>query len=159
MSTREFFIQRWEAELPAFGKVLSAVPEDKLAYKPHERSASAGGLAWQLADEQQQLCDLLDNGQVALEIKPHPSKQEILAAWEKATNQLRERLRSADDKKWSGPAKFIMGGKEVWTDTMENMFWGYLFDMVHHRGQLSSYLRPMGGKVPAIYGPSADDNG
>lgn len=159
MSTREFFIQRWESELPAFGKVLNAVPEDQLSYRPHERSASAGGLAWQLADEQQQLCDLLDNGQVSLEIKPHPSKREILAAWEKATSQLRERLRSADDKKWSGPAKFIMGGKEVWTDTMENMFWGYLFDMVHHRGQLSTYLRPMGGKVPAIYGPSADDNG
>jgi uncharacterized damage-inducible protein DinB len=39
------------------------------------------------------------------------------------------------------------------------MCWGYLFDMVHHRGQLSSYLRPMGAKVPSIYGPSADDSG
>ncbi len=159
MSTREFFIHRWEAELPAFGKVLSAVPEDKLAYKPHERSTSAGSLAWQLAQEQQQLCELLETGEIRFEVKPHPHKGDIVAAWDEATKRLRDRLRSADDKKWSGPAKFSMGDNQVWTDTVENMFWGYLFDMVHHRGQLSSYLRPMGGKVPAIYGPSADDNG
>jgi len=55
--------------------------------------------------------------------------------------------------------KFIYGGAAVWEDTLQNMLWGYLFDMVHHRGQLSAYLRPMGGKVPSIYGPSADDQG
>ena len=47
----------------------------------------------------------------------------------------------------------------AWEDTVQNMLWGFLFDMVHHRGQLSSYLRPMGGKVPAIYGPSGDEQG
>ncbi len=52
-----------------------------------------------------------------------------------------------------------MDGKVLWTDTLENMVWGFLFDMVHHRGQLTAYIRPMGGKVPAIYGPSADDMG
>lgn len=159
MSTREFFIQRWESELPAFGKVLKAVPENQLTYRPHERSTPAGALAWQLAEEQKQLSELLDTGSVVFEMKPHPSKNDIVAAWDAATEQLRQRLKAADDKKWGGPAKFVMGGNEVWTDTVENMFWGYLFDMVHHRGQLSAYLRPMGGKVPAIYGPSADDNG
>lgn len=44
----------------------------------------------------------------------------------------------------------------MWTDKKKNMLWGFLFDMVHHRGQLSAYIRPMGGKVPSIYGPSAD---
>jgi uncharacterized damage-inducible protein DinB len=39
------------------------------------------------------------------------------------------------------------------------MLWGLLFDAVHHRGQLSAYIRPMGGKVPSIYGPSGDDAG
>jgi uncharacterized damage-inducible protein DinB len=37
--------------------------------------------------------------------------------------------------------------------------WFILFDAIHHRGQLSAYLRPMGGKVPSIYGPSADERG
>lgn len=52
-----------------------------------------------------------------------------------------------------------MGGDAVWETTMDEFVWGFLFDAVHHRGQLSTYLRPMGGKVPSIYGPSADDPG
>ncbi len=159
MSTREFFIQRWEAELPAFRRVLEALPDDQLAYKPHERSTGAGALAWQLAEEQGNLSDLLDSGEIHFEIKAHPSKKEIVAAWDKACDKLRSKLKAADDKKWSGAAKFFMGGNAVWTDTVEGMCWGYLFDMIHHRGQLSTYIRPMGGKVPAIYGPSADDMG
>jgi uncharacterized damage-inducible protein DinB len=160
MSTREFFVKRWEEELRAFGNVLRAVPDSQLAYKPHEKCTAAGALALQLADEQKQMSELIDTGEAHLEVGKHPKKAaDIVAAWEKATDELRKRLKKVDEKKWSSSAKLVMGGKAVWTDTMENMFWGYLFDMVHHRGQLSAYLRPMGGKVPSIYGPSADDMG
>lgn len=159
MSTREFFIQRWEAELPAFRRVLEALPDDQLAYRPHERSTPAGALAWQLAEEHGNLSELLDSGEIHFEIRPHPSKKEIIAAWDKANGVLLPKLKAADDSKWAGPAKFLMGGNAVWTDTVEGMCWGYLFDMIHHRGQLSTYIRPMGGKVPSIYGPSADDSG
>lgn len=160
MSTREFFIQRWEAELPAFGRVLRAVPETGLAYRPHERSTAAGALAWQIADEQAQLLDLLATGKVNGGARPKaPAKvADIVAAWDRATSDLRKKLNSTTDQKWSDKGTLVFGDNE-WSDTMENMFWGYLFDMVHHRGQLSAYLRPMGGKVPAIYGPSADDSG
>ena len=50
-------------------------------------------------------------------------------------------------------------GAPAWEDTIAQFVWGFLFDAVHHRGQLTTYLRPMGGKVPSIYGPSADDPG
>ncbi len=159
MSTREFFIKRWEEELAAFGKVLRAVPHDQLSYKPHEKCTAAGALAWQLADEQKQMSDMIDSGEAKIEITPHPKKDDIVAAWDKATAELKKRLEKVDEKKWTSPAKLVMNGKAIWTDTVENMLWGYLFDMVHHRGQLSAYLRPMGGKVPSIYGPSADDMG
>ncbi len=160
MNNREFFIKRWESEQPAFLRVLRAVPEDQLAYKPHERSTAAGALAWQLAEEHKQLLELLDTGEIRFEATKHPGKAgDIVAAWEKATGNLRKRLEAADDKQWESSGKFLMGGKVAWSDTVGNLFWGYLFDMVHHRGQLSAYLRPMGGKVPAIYGPSADDSG
>ncbi len=159
MKNHEFFVQRWESEQAAFGKVLRAVPEGKLSYRPHERSTCAGDLAWQLAQEQSQLCDLLDKGEIHYEKTPHPTKvSEIVSAYESATTKLRGKLAKLDDSKTAGPAKFFMGGAPVWTDTVGNMLWGYLFDMVHHRGQLSAYIRPMGGKVPAIYGPSADEN-
>ena len=160
MSTREFFIKRWEAELPAFGKVLRAVPDNQLAYRPHDRSTAAGALAWQIADEQAQLVDLLERGEVRFSDRPKPPAKiaDVVATWDKATEKLRSKLQSADDSKWSANGKFVFGDQE-WSDSMENMFWGFLFDMVHHRGQLSAYLRPMGAKVPAIYGPSADDSG
>jgi len=81
-----------------------------------------------------------------------------VAVWDRATEDLRKRLQSTSDQKWNEKATLKFGDNE-WSDTMENMFWGYLLDMIHHRGQLSAYLRPMGVKVPAIYGPSADDSG
>jgi uncharacterized damage-inducible protein DinB len=52
-----------------------------------------------------------------------------------------------------------MNGKVLWEASLGDMLFGFLFDAVHHRGQLSSYLRPMGSKVPSIYGPSGDDPG
>lgn len=160
MNNREFFIRRWEAEQPAFAKVLRAVPENQLEYRPHERSARAGALAWQLAVEQQQLSQIIEKGEVQFAIPETPKDiQTIIKAWDDATHLLGERLKSANDDTWARKASFVMNGQVVWSDTTENMFWGYLFDMVHHRGQLSAYLRPMGGKVPSIYGPSADDAG
>jgi len=159
MSTREFFQQRWESEQPAFRRVLHALPSDRLDYQPHERSSTAGNLAWQLAIEQANLVELFETGTINFEMKPAPSHDEIVAAWDKATAELREAFAKVDDAKWSGPAKFAMGGKVMWETNVEGMCWGYIFDMVHHRGQLSAYIRPMGGKVPSIYGPSADDAG
>jgi uncharacterized damage-inducible protein DinB len=64
-----------------------------------------------------------------------------------------------DDAKWDSPASLKMDGKVMWETTLGDMLFGFFFDAVHHRGQLSSYLRPMGAKVPSIYGPSADDPG
>ena len=160
MELPAFFVQRWEAEQAAFGKVLRALPSNNLDYRPHERSTAAGDLAWQLAEEQRLLNDMLETGEMRWDPRPRPkSTQEIVSAWDTATDRLRKNLARLDDRKCSGPAKLFMGGADAWSDTVGNMLWGFLFDMVHHRGQLSAYLRPMGGKVPAIYGPSADDSG
>ena len=51
----------------------------------------------------------------------------------------------------------MFDGKPAGADTVEQYFWGFLHDMIHHRGQLTVYIRPMGGKVPGVYGPSADE--
>ncbi len=160
MNLTEYFVKRWEAEQPAFSRVLRAVPDGHHTYSPHERSTCAGDLAWQLAEEQRGLVDLLETGQVKWEGRPRPaSTAEIVAAWDKSTEALRARLATIDEKKAAGPAEFFMGGHSVWKEDVNGMLWGFLFDMVHHRGQLSAYLRPMGAKVPSIYGPSADDHG
>lgn len=159
MEIHEFFVKRWEAEQPAFAKVIRAMPEGQLAYRPHERSTSAGDLAWQLVIEQRQLVEMIEKGETRWAPTPHPATaNEIAEGWESATEDLRKALGKLDAARAAAPAKLIMGEGEgqAWSDALGNMLWGYLFDMIHHRGQLSTYLRPMGGKVPSIYGPSAD---
>ncbi len=159
-STPKFFASRWKDEMPRFSRVLRALPDDRLDYKPHEKCTPAGNLAWQIAVEAGNLSELLESGVVNFVVPACPSSnEEIASAFERNAQAVEAKLGSIDDAKWGGPAKFNMGGQTVWETTVEDMFWGYIFDMVHHRGQLAAYIRPMGGKVPSIYGPSADDSG
>jgi uncharacterized damage-inducible protein DinB len=159
MNTREYYAQTFKAEKPKFVRVLQAVPGDKAAYRPHERSTSAGDLVWLLASELKDACDVVDNGQVEYVPTPAPSVREAVAAYERNASELEKRLDRIDDDAWERKAKFMMNGAVVWEAPLGDMLYGFLFDAIHHRGQLSTYLRPMGAKVPSIYGPSADDSG
>ena len=88
-----------------------------------------------------------------------PTLRESIAAFEKNASELQARVAALDDAGWERKVRLVVEGKVVWETTLGDMLFGFLFDAIHHRGQLSSYLRPMGGKVPSIYGPSADDPG
>jgi len=159
MSTREYYIQCFKAEVPKFVRVLKAVPQDQAAYRPHPRSMSAGDLVWLLASELHDACELVDKGQVNYVQKPAPALAESLSAYTKNAAALKRRLAKVKDAGWKKKARFLMDGKVAWEASLGDMLWGFLFDGIHHRGQLSTYLRPMGAKVPSIYGPSADDPG
>ena len=158
-NSREYYAQCLDAEVPTFLRVLKAVPTDQAAYKPHPRCTSAGDLVWLLAGELHDACELIDRGEVDYVVKPAPPVAESVAAYEKNAATLKSSLAKVNDAKWDSPARLKMDGKVLWEATLGDMLFGFLFDAVHHRGQLSSYLRPMGAKVPSIYGPSADDPG
>jgi uncharacterized damage-inducible protein DinB len=158
-STREYYEECFDAEKPKFIRVMKAVPADKGDYRPHPRSTSAADLLWLLAAELHDACQIVDGGECVLTIKPAPSVAESISAYEKNAAALKSRLVSMDEKKWESPAKLVMDGKVIWETSVGDMLFGFLFDAIHHRGQLSTYLRPMGAKVPSIYGPSADDPG
>jgi uncharacterized damage-inducible protein DinB len=158
-NVREYYKECFEAEKPKFIRVLKAVPADQASYRPHSRCTSAGDLVWLLASELRDACDLIDRGEVNFAAHPAPSVAESVATYEKNAENLGKRLTTIDDKKWDGKARFLVDGKVVWETSLGDMLFGFLFDAIHHRGQLSSYLRPMGAKVPSIYGPSADDPG
>jgi uncharacterized damage-inducible protein DinB len=103
---------------------------------------------------------ILDTGVVDWkDTKPPAKVADIVAAYEKGAAAVDTRLAKLDATAWTKPARFLVGGQSAWETTTDQMVWGFLFDAIHHRGQLSTYLRPMGGKVPSIYGPSADDSG
>jgi uncharacterized damage-inducible protein DinB len=160
MSTREFFAERLAAELPAFNKVIRALPGDRLDYRPHEKNTPAGQLAYQLAHEMADLPKLFSTGEINWTGLDTPKTiDEIADAFSRNADAALEAAKNVDEERWNAPAKFAWNGQVVWEDTVAGMAWGYLFDMVHHRGQLTAYLRPMGGKVPSCYGPSADDQG
>ena len=160
MSNLAFCISRRKAELAAFVRVLKAVPPGKLDYRPDPKARTAGELASLLAVEEAALVTLLETGTVEWK-EPAPMKniEEIVAAFERSAAVVDQRLAHLDDAGWEKKARFLMEGHPAWEDTVGQFVWGFLFDAIHHRGQLSTYLRPMGGKVPQIYGPSADDPG
>ena len=159
MSTREFFAKRLAAEIPAFVKVARALPGDKLEYRPHEKNTPAGMLSWQVACELGQLVELFETGDIHFSVGSCPAADDIVAAVESNGRRAVDAVKDLSEDRWNARSKFYMGDQLVWEADASDMAWGYLFDMIHHRGQLSAYIRPMGGKVPAIYGPSADDSG
>ena len=160
MPSREHLIECFKSERPKFVRVLQAVPADQLEYRPHPRSSSAGDIAWLLASELKDACDLIDHGKVDyVQSSPPKSAAECVAAYERNVSELERRLPGVSDAAWNSKAQFLVEGNVAWESPLGEMLWGFLFDAIHHRGQLSSYLRPMGAKVPSIYGPSADDAG
>lgn len=158
MTNREFFIKRWEEEYPTFLRVFRALPKDKPDYRPHPRSRSAVELVWLLVLEEQACSVCIDAGQVEWKEEPPPrSLEEVVAVYEKAHADLAPRLKRLDDTTWEGKTARLLSGGESYELPLGEMLWAVLFDAIHHRGQLSLYIRLMGSKVPAIYGPSADE--
>jgi uncharacterized damage-inducible protein DinB len=152
--------QRGE-ELAKFVKVLKAVPEGRLDYRPDPKSRTAAELGWMLAQSEVALVSLLETGEIRWsDSKPPSGLDAIVSTYEKNAQAVNERLAKIDEPGWDKKGRFLMGeGAPPWEDTVGAFVWGFLFDSIHHRGQLTTYLRPMGGKVPAVYGPSADDSG
>ena len=102
---------------------------------------------------------LAEKHEVSFELPPAPALADSIAAYEKNAAAFEKQLAKVDDAAWAKTAKFLVGGNVAWEAPLGDMLWGFLFDAIHHRGQLSTYLRPMGAKVPSIYGPSGDDPG
>jgi hypothetical protein len=161
MTNRDFFIQRLEAETPAMVKVIRALPAGKLDYRPHPRSRAAGELVAVLVAEAAGAVEMCEKGEINWADPPGVTSVEQPAAdYERLQKRMVEHLRKVDEATWNNKKiPLLMGGKKVHEGTFGHLCWELLFDAVHHRGQLSTYIRPMGGKVPSIYGPSADDTG
>jgi uncharacterized damage-inducible protein DinB len=164
LSNREFFIRRWAHEYPAFLDVFKALPQDKLDYRPHPNSRSAGELVALLVSVEKSCIELCDTGRSSYNtgLRWHPSSgssalEQMITAYEDDHRKLADKLTNLDDVTWNHPAWLIRGEQEIiLKDTVGGLLWLSLFDSVHHRGQLSTYIRPMGGRVPSIYGPSGD---
>ena len=163
LSNREFFIQKWEQEYPAFLRVFRALPSNRLDYRPHPKSRSAAELVAMLVSGQQSCVELCKdrkrfyNGLRWREPGQFGGIEDMTVAYERDHALLASQLRTLEAEAWYQQAWLLQDdGSILLKDTIGGLLWIALFDFVHHRGQLSTYIRPMGGTVPSIYGPSAD---
>ncbi len=159
-SSRHQFLDAVEEESKRTLRVLRAYPDDQSGYKPHERSRSAREVAWPMALGLERLIlkaltTGLDFSPSSMPPSPPERISEITAAVEESFGKIAARLRDIDDSRLEGTVKFFVAPKTMGDIPMTDFLWSILFDHVHHRGQLSVYLRIV-GKVPSIYGPSGD---
>jgi uncharacterized damage-inducible protein DinB len=158
MNEKALFMKFWEKEAAAMRKVISRIPQEQSDYKPEPKSRNAREIAWLIVREEALLVDGLEKGVLEWKELPAPaSVQDILAEYDRTHEDVTRRLHAVDAAKWERDIPFTFGGKTLMTDTGYETAWSFLFDQIHHRGQLSTYLRPMGSTVPSIYGPSADE--
>jgi uncharacterized damage-inducible protein DinB len=156
MDEREFFQERRKAERDVFVRVIRALPSDRLDYRPHPKSPSAGELLRTLVAEHAACGHLAAKGRADWTPSTVSTIEEAVAAFEKAWDELDGRVAALDDAAWARTGEFFHDGKKVFEQPVGGFLWFILFDAIHHRGQLSAYIRPMGGTVPPIYGPSGD---
>jgi len=156
---KALFLKFWEKEAPATRKVISRIPEGRSDYRADPKARNAREIAWLIVREEIILGDGLEKGLLEWVDVPTPaSVKEIVDTYDRHHDEVTRRMRRLDAARWEQPIPFMFGGQEVMKASGYENAWGFFFDLIHHRGQLSTYLRPMGAKVPAIYGPSADES-
>ena len=152
MDEKALFTKFWTNESKTTRKVLERIPEGS-DYRPDPKSRTAKEIAWQIVAEEKMIIEAIENGTAEWAPPPTPSTmKEVTEAYSKQSDDIITRFNALPEEKWNGTLQFF--GSEHGSSTMA---WSFLFDIVHHRGQISTYLRPMGAKVPQIYGPSGDE--
>jgi uncharacterized damage-inducible protein DinB len=158
MNNQGFFIATWKKEMPLTINCLRKIPEDKWNWRPHEKTRSAKQLLDHLTSHAE---DLVEGVQTAVinhrVMTNYASVDDAVAAFEQQSQKLLELVAATSDEDWNGKnVPLLVFGNKVGEDTMSGMCWTFLHDIIHHRGQLSVYLRPMGAVNSYIYGPTAE---
>ena len=152
MNEKALFTQFWTDESKTTRNVLARIPEGS-DYRPDPKSRTAQEIAWQIVCEETMIIEALENGKAEWAPPPTPGTMKaVLEAYEKQAADIARRWSALPAERWNGTLQFF--GMER---PASPMAWSFLFDIVHHRGQISTYLRPMGSTVPQIYGPSGDE--
>ncbi|MEX2180331.1 MAG: DinB family protein [Gemmatimonadaceae bacterium] len=152
MDEKALYTTFWTNEAKTTRNVLARIPEGS-DYRPDPKSRTAREIAWQIVCEEQMIIQALESGKVEWAPPPLPATmKEVVDAYERQSKEIIERWKALPADRWSGSLEFF--GKQR---PASPMAWSFFFDIVHHRGQITTYLRPMGSTVPQIYGPSGDE--
>ncbi len=166
MELKQFFLEQVEREAAASRKVIERVPEGQNGWKPHERSMELGYLASLVATMPGWLAVMIDRDELDLNstsgesfrTKVIESREGLLQALDEGLAKSTAALASTTEEHLMKEWRLVMVGQPLMGGPRYEMIAnGALSHLAHHRGQLTVYLRLLEARVPAIYGPSADE--
>ncbi|HEY7055511.1 MAG TPA: DinB family protein [Vicinamibacterales bacterium] len=157
-------LRELEAEAPATRRVLERIPADRLGWRPHAKSMSAGQLAQHVATIPGNIARAVRQDGLDLAARPMTyaaceSPEAVLATFDESIATLRDTLRSLDDQTAMAPWRLHFGERDIFTQPRTGVLRTMCFNhWYHHRGELVVYLRLLDIPVPIVYGRSADEN-
>jgi uncharacterized damage-inducible protein DinB len=166
MKLTDFLLAEMDREVERSRRALKEYSEGKFDWKPHDKSMIFGYLSnmvatipmWIQMEINQDDLDIAPKDGGKFEQKRLDTADELVAALDNAANGAREAFANTSDEHLMTNWQLKAGGNVVMEAPRHEMIQDTLLHWAHHRGQMTVYLRLMGAKVPAIYGPSADDS-
>jgi uncharacterized damage-inducible protein DinB len=166
MELKQLYLGQLNREAEASRKAIERVPEGRNDWKPHERSMPLGLLAALVATMPGWVTIMIETDELNLDdpanekfrTKPVATRAELLKQLDEGVSKSRRALEQTTEEHLKKPWRFIAGGKVLNDQPRHEMLTDSVFShLAHHRGQLTVYLRLNEASVPAIYGPSADE--
>ncbi len=162
MSIGEMMLPEFDQEMANTRKMLELVPEDKLDYKPHEKSMKLGRLAGHVAEMVAWGATTLNTERLDLtpDMKPvdPKSRKELLELFDKGVSDARAAIAGAKDEDLAVMWTLTYAGQTIFSIPRGAVLRGMMMNhIIHHRAQLGVYLRLVEVEIPGMYGPSADE--
>jgi len=162
MTISEMLLPEFDYEMANTRKVLERVPEDKYGWKLHEKSFTMGRMASHIAEMPGwgTYTVNLDKLELTPDFKPlnASTQAELLAAFDKNVTEARAAIAGASDEHLGKTWELLFGGQVVLSQPRAGILRSMVMNhIIHHRGQLTMYLRAQDVPVPGMYGPSADE--
>jgi uncharacterized damage-inducible protein DinB len=167
MSMNQALIGEFDHEMANARKTIERVPDDRFDWKPHAKSFSMGALAghiafiphWAKLTIEKPEFDVNPAGGQPVQPPPLKTRADVLAFFDQGVADARAALMAVSDQNLTVPWSLLSGGKTIFTMPRVAVLRSMIMNhMVHHRGQLTVYLRLNDLPVPALYGPSADES-
>lgn len=160
MKIGESMLAEFDTEMGTTRRVLERVPSDKAEWKPHPKSFAIGHLAQLIARMPGWITAALESSSLDLSTFQGYSFEKaetLLATFDRNVREAREALSAATDAAFSAPWSLKRGDQVFFTLPVGAVVRQNINHLVHHRGQMTVYLRLLDIPVPSIYGPTADE--
>lgn len=165
MELTKLYLAELDSEVARSRRALEQVPEGRHDWKPHEKSMIFGYLAYMVASIPTWIAMIVNQDSLDIAPKGGPTQRpaamntpaEYVAALDKSAAQARDALGATTEDHLKTTWQLLAGGEVALEMPRHEMIRDTINHWAHHRGQMTVYLRLMGAKVPALYGPSADD--